>query len=84
MRVAQLAHRVAAGANGLPHFVTFLVQRVDPAAFSTTFTHGQTGRGEIRQASQSRHHSRLKYMPMLTFRHHGPVWQAEAGAALSH
>jgi TonB-dependent receptor len=64
--------------------VTFLVQRVDPTAFSTTFTHGQTGRGEIRQASQSRHHSRLKYMPMLTYRHNGPIWKWEGGAALSH
>jgi iron complex outermembrane receptor protein len=64
--------------------VTFLVQRVDPAAFSTSFTHGQTGRGEIRQTSQSRHHSRLKYMPMLTYRHNGPIWQWESGAAHSH
>ncbi len=64
--------------------VTFLVQRVDPTAFSTAFTHGQTGRGEIRQASQSRHHSRLKYMPMLIYRHNGPIWKWEGGAAHSH
>jgi iron complex outermembrane recepter protein len=64
--------------------VTFLVQRVDPTAFSPTFTHGQTGRGEIRTASQSRHHSRLKYMPMLTYRHNGPIWKSEAGLAHSH
>ena len=64
--------------------VTFLVQRVDPGQFSLTSTRGQAGRGEIRTASQSRHHSRLKYMPMLTYRHNGPVWRAEAGAALSH
>ncbi len=64
--------------------VTFLVQRVSPGEFTPFFTHGQTGRGEIRTASQSRHHSRVKYMPMLTYRHTGPVWRAEAGAALSH
>ncbi|MFM9029629.1 MAG: carboxypeptidase regulatory-like domain-containing protein, partial [Opitutaceae bacterium] len=64
--------------------VTFLVQRVDPGQFGTTSTRGPTGRGEIRTASQSRHHSRLKYMPMLTYRHTGPVWRADAGAAVSH
>ncbi len=64
--------------------VTFLVQRVNPGDFTTTFTHGQTGRGEIRTASQSRHHSRVKFMPMLTYRHSGPIWKAEAGAAVSH
>ena len=64
--------------------VTFLVQRVNPTDFTTAFTHGQVGRGEIRTASQSRHHSRLKYMPMLTYRHNGPIWKAEAGGALSH
>ncbi len=64
--------------------ITFQVQRVDPTAFATTFTHGQAGRGQITQASQSRHHSRLKYMPMLTYRHNGPLWKWEGGAALSH
>lgn len=64
--------------------VTFLVQRVDPGQFAPGFTRGQTGRGEIRTASQSRHHSRLKYMPMLTYRHSGRVWRADAGAAVSH
>jgi len=63
--------------------VTFLVQRVNPGDFSTTFTHGQAGRGEIRTASQSRHHSRRKFMPMLTYRHLGSIWRAEAGAAHS-
>ena len=63
--------------------VTFLVQRVTPGDFSTTFTHGQVGRGEIRTASQSRHHSRRKFMPMLTYRHLGSIWRAEAGAAHS-
>jgi TonB-dependent receptor len=64
--------------------LTFLVQRVNPTDFRTIFTHGQAGKGEIRTASQSRHHSRLKYMPMLTYRHNGPVWKAEAGAGHSH
>ncbi len=63
--------------------VTFLVQRVDPTAFSTNSTRGQIGRGEIRQTSQSRHHARRKFMPMLTYRHNGPVWKWEGGAAHS-
>ncbi|WP_414664312.1 carboxypeptidase regulatory-like domain-containing protein [Horticoccus sp. 23ND18S-11] len=64
--------------------LTFLVQRVSPGEFAPTFTHGQTGRGELRTASQSRHHARLKYMPMLTYRHNGPIWKAEAGLGHSH
>ncbi len=64
--------------------VTFSVQRISPGSFSPTFTHGDVGRGQIQTASQSRHHTRLKYMPMLTYRHNGPIWRAETGTALSH
>ncbi|HUR59694.1 MAG TPA: carboxypeptidase regulatory-like domain-containing protein [Opitutaceae bacterium] len=63
--------------------VTFQVQRVAPGNFSPTFTHGEVGRGQMTTVSQSRHHSRRKLMPMLTYRHMGPVWRAEAGAAHS-
>jgi TonB-dependent receptor len=64
--------------------VTFNVSRVTAGNFSPFFTHGTTGAGQLQTASQSRHHSRLKYMPMLTYRHNGQIWRAEAGAALSH
>jgi TonB-dependent receptor len=64
--------------------LTFQVQRVNPGDFTTSFTHGQVGRGQLTTASQSRHHSRLKYMPMLTYRHYGPIWKAEAGMGHSH
>ena len=64
--------------------LTFLVQRVNPGDFTTAYTHGQAGRGQLTTASQSRHHSRLKYMPMLTYRHNGPVWKSEAGLGHSH
>jgi iron complex outermembrane recepter protein len=64
--------------------VTFQVQRVAPGNFSPFFTHGEVGKGQIQTASQSRHHSRVKYMPMLTYRHYGPIWKSEAGVAHSH
>lgn len=63
--------------------ITFQVQRVSPGNFSPNFTHGEVGRGQMTTVSQSRHHSRRKFMPMLTYRHNGPGWRAEAGAAHS-
>jgi iron complex outermembrane recepter protein len=59
--------------------LAFLPNRIAPGNFTTTSTRGETGRGEIRQTSQSRHHSRAKIMPTLTWRHDGPVWKAESG-----
>lgn len=63
--------------------LSFFVNRVSPGDFSPTFTRGQTGRGEIRQTTQSRHHSRAKIMPTLVWRHDGPVWKAESGLGYS-
>lgn len=59
--------------------LSFFTNRVSPGDFTTYSTHGQVGRGEVRNASQSRHHSRLKYMPTLTYRHDGQIWKSEAG-----
>jgi len=59
--------------------LSFSVNRVSPGDFTPTSTRGQVGRGEVRQTSQSRHHSRRKLMPALTYRHDGPIWKAEAG-----
>ena len=59
--------------------MSFFVNRVSPGDFTTTSTHGQVGRGEVRQTSQSRHHSRVKIMPTLVYRHDGPIWKAESG-----
>ncbi|MDO8539521.1 MAG: TonB-dependent receptor [Opitutaceae bacterium] len=59
--------------------IAFFVNRVAPGDFTPTSTHGQAGRGEIRQTSQSRHHERVKVMPTLVWRHDGPVWKAESG-----
>lgn len=63
--------------------LAFFVNRVSPGDFTPTSTHGQAGRGEIRQTSQSRHHERVKVMPTLVWRHDGPVWKAESGVAYS-
>ena len=59
--------------------LAFFPNRVAPGNFTTTSTRGEVGRGEIRQTSQSRHHSRAKIMPTLTWRHDGPIWKAESG-----
>jgi iron complex outermembrane recepter protein len=59
--------------------MSFFVNRVSPGDFTPTSTRGQVGRGEVRNTSQSRHHSRVKIMPTLVYRHDGPVWKAEGG-----
>ena len=65
--------------------LTFFVNRVTPGDFSTTFTHGQPGMGEIRlNGSGMRQKSGTTYMPTLTYRHDGPIWKAEAGYGHSH
>jgi iron complex outermembrane receptor protein len=60
--------------------LSFFVNRVSPGDFDPTFTHGQTGAGEIRlDNSGMRQKSGTTYTPTLTYRHDGPVWKAEAG-----
>lgn len=63
--------------------LAFFVNRVSPGNFSPTSTHGDAGRGEIRQTTRSRHHSRVKIMPTLVWRHDGAVWKAESGLGYS-
>ncbi|MDP3071772.1 MAG: carboxypeptidase regulatory-like domain-containing protein [Opitutaceae bacterium] len=63
--------------------LSFFVNRVAPGNFTSTSTQGEIGRGEIRQTSQARHHSRVKIMPTLVWRHDGPVWKAESGLGYS-
>ena len=59
--------------------LSFFPNRVSPGDFTPSSTHGQVGRGEVRNTSQSRHHSRRKVMPTLVYRHDGPTWKAEGG-----
>ncbi|MBL9187068.1 MAG: TonB-dependent receptor [Opitutaceae bacterium] len=61
----------------------FFVNRVAPGNFSTTFTRGMNGAGEVRINNTVNGLGGNLYMPTLTWRHNGPVWQAEAGAGLS-
>ena len=65
--------------------LTFLVQRVSPGNFTTDYTHGDAGRGEVQLNNTGmRQKSGTTYMPTLTWRHDGPIWKAEAGVGHSH
>jgi len=59
--------------------LSFFANRVAPGNFTPTSTRGETGRGEVRQTSQSRDHYRQKLMPTLRWWHDGPVWKSESG-----
>ncbi|MDO8544789.1 MAG: carboxypeptidase regulatory-like domain-containing protein [Opitutaceae bacterium] len=63
--------------------LTFMVNRVLPADFSTTFTRGFPGAGEVRLSNSGNHRYSRTFMPSLTFRHDGPIWKAEAGIGSS-
>jgi TonB-dependent receptor len=59
--------------------MNFFVNRVTPGNFSPTFTHGFAGAGEVRMNNTVNGLGGDLYMPLLTYRHNGPVWQWEAG-----
>jgi TonB-dependent receptor len=63
---------------------TFIVNRVLPGNFTPTSTTGFAGAGEVRVTLQTRARDAMTYMPSLVYRHHGPVWTAQAGAGYSH
>ena len=64
--------------------LTFLVQRVAPGDFDTTFTHGQAGAGLVRlNNSGMRQKSGTTYTPTFIYRHDGPIWKAEGGLGSS-
>ncbi len=63
--------------------LTFFVNRVALGSFSPTFTHGSAGAGEIRHTNNALKWDDTLYMPTLTYRHDGPIWKAEVGAAIS-
>jgi len=64
--------------------LTFIVNRVLPGNFSTRFTRGFTGAGEVNLSNSGNHRYSRTFMPTLTFRHDGPVWKGEAGLGTSH
>jgi iron complex outermembrane receptor protein len=59
----------------------FFVNRVAAGNFTTTSTHGSAGAGEVRINNIVNGLGGNLYMPTLTYRHNGPIWQAEAGVA---
>lgn len=64
--------------------INFMVNRVLPGNFSTEFTRGFAGAGEVRLSNSGNHRYSRTFMPTLTFRHNGPVWKAESGIGTSH
>ncbi|MSU24994.1 MAG: hypothetical protein EXS32_14395 [Opitutus sp.] len=61
----------------------FDVNRVLPGQFATTFTHGASGAGGLRLVTATNDRRNWTYMPSLIWRHDGPTWKGEAGAAFS-
>ena len=62
---------------------TYSVGAVAAGNFSPTFTRGNVGAGEIRQAESPRDRLSRTIMPSLSYRHDGPIWKAEAGLGFS-
>jgi TonB-dependent receptor len=63
--------------------LNFFVNRVAPGDFSPTSTRGFRGAGEVRINNTVNGLGGDLYMPTLTYRHNGPIWQWEAGAGHS-
>ena len=63
--------------------MTFFVNGVRPGDFTTTFTRGIAGAGSVQMTNTRSNWGGNFYMPALTYRHNGPVWQTEAGLAHS-
>ncbi len=61
--------------------MNFFVNRVAPGGFTPTSTQGVAGAGEVRINNTINGFGGNMYMPTFTYRHNGPVWQAEAGLA---
>ena len=57
------------------------VGRVLAGQFSTNSVRGAAGQGFVQLGTTSSLRENWSYLPSLTWRHDGPVWKAEAGAA---
>jgi len=62
---------------------TYNITGVLPGQFGPTFTHGAEGRGTLQMVNSAREKSGTTYMPTLTWRRNGPVWNSEVGLGLS-
>ena len=83
-RIALSFKYVTYDADSRTRQLNFLVNRVLPGNFGPTFTHGSAGAGEINQVVTAFTRDSRAYMPTLTYRHNGQVWNAEAGLGYSH
>lgn len=63
--------------------MNFVVNRVAPGDFTPTSTHGARGAGEVRINNNVNGLGGDLYIPTLTYRHNGPIWQWEGGAGQS-
>ncbi|MDO8544507.1 MAG: TonB-dependent receptor [Opitutaceae bacterium] len=66
--------------------LNFVITRVLPGNFTTSYTHGDRGTGAgtmtlVNTGDRDRRNS--SYSPSLIYRHDGPVWKFEAGAGTS-
>jgi TonB-dependent receptor len=61
--------------------LTWDVGRVLAGQFSTTTVRGAAGQGFVQLGTTSSLRENWSYLPSLTWRHDGPGWKAEAGAA---
>ena len=82
-RLSFSIHRVDFGAEFHNHTLAFFVNSVAPGNFSLTQTRGAAGAGEVRLTNGERQREGSSLSPSLTWRHHGPVWKAEAGFGYS-
>jgi TonB-dependent receptor len=64
--------------------LNFIMNRVLPGDFGPTFTHSAPGGATLQQFNAAQNVNDTLYMPTLTYRHNGPVWNAEAGVGFSH
>lgn len=54
-----------------------------PIEYTTTYTHGGIGRGEVRVQTAANNRYTQTYMPTLRYRFKGSDWSADAGVGLS-
>jgi iron complex outermembrane receptor protein len=63
--------------------LTFNTVRVVAGDFSPTHTRGVAGAGNLTLVNAGNNRTHRTLMPTLVWRHDGPIWKAEAGAAYS-
>lgn len=65
------------------HALTFNPGAVQPGGFSSTFVRGVAGAGNVAMTHNERNRFNSTYMPSIVWKHRGPIWQADLGAAFS-